>query len=115
MMSVMFYIIIVEEMGFGFEWIEDRKGEINIILEGKKYNVQMIKDVEGIVEIVEEVIIMWWIVKRIVKQKYKMRRNLRKRKSERGYKQIQKGMIEDGEGDEDEERRMKRKDGKMIR
>lgn len=39
MMSVMFYIIIVEEMGFGFEWIEDRKGEINIILEGKKYNV----------------------------------------------------------------------------
>ncbi len=70
MLRVLFYLILVAALGFGFAWLADRPGELNLIFAGNQYNVSLITAVAGIVAIVAAVLLLWWLVKSLVQSPY---------------------------------------------
>ena len=52
MLRVLFYLAIVAALGFGFAWLADRPGELDVTFAGNHYNVPLITAVAGIVAIV---------------------------------------------------------------
>lgn len=114
MLRVLFYLILVAALGFGFAWLADRPGELNLIFAGNQYNVSLITAVAGIVAIVAAVLLLWWLVKSLVQSPYTLRRHLRTRKRDRGYQSLSTGLIAAGAGDADAARRMTRQAGKLL-
>ncbi len=47
MLRVLFYLVIVAALGFGFAWLADRPGELDVTFAGNHYNVPLITAVAG--------------------------------------------------------------------
>ncbi|MHC5231793.1 heme biosynthesis HemY N-terminal domain-containing protein [Brucella sp. LJL56] len=114
MLRVLFYLFIVAALGFGFAWLADRPGELDVTFAGNHYNVPLITAVAGIVAIVAAILILWWLVKSIIQSPYTLRRHFRARKRDRGYQSLSTGLIAAGAGDAEAARRMTKQAGKLL-
>ncbi|MFK0686092.1 heme biosynthesis protein HemY [Ochrobactrum sp. BD67] len=114
MLRVLFYLVIVAALGFGFAWLADRPGEIDVTFAGNHYNVPLITAVAGIVALVAATLILWWLVKSIIQSPYTLRRHFRARKRDRGYQSLSTGLIAAGAGDAEAARRMTKQAGKLL-
>ena len=114
MLRVLFYLVIVAALGFGFAWLADRPGEIDVTFAGNHYNVPLITAVAGIVALVAAILILWWLVKSIIQSPYTLRRHFRARKRDRGYQSLSTGLIAAGAGDAEAARRMTKQAGKLL-
>lgn len=114
MLRVLFYLVVVAALGFGFAWLADRPGELDITFAGNHYNVPLITAVAGIVALVAAILIVWWLVKSIIQSPYTLRRHFRARKRDRGYQSLSTGLIAAGAGDAEAARRMTRQAGKLL-
>src|SRR5690606_10084123 len=115
MLRVLFYLVIVAALGFGFAWLADRPGELDVTFAGNHYNVPLITAVAGIVALVAAILILWWLVKSIIQSPYTLRRHFRARKRDRGYQSLSTGLIAAGAGDAEAARRMTKQAGKLLR
>ncbi len=114
MLRVLFYFVVVAALGFGFAWLADRPGELDVTFAGNHYNVPLITAVAGIVAIVAAMLILWWLVKSIIQSPYTLRRHFRARKRDRGYQSLSTGLIAAGAGDAEAARRMTKQAGKLL-
>lgn len=114
MLRVLFYLVIVAALGFGFAWLADRPGELDVTFAGSHYNVPLITAVAGIVAIVAAILILWWLIKSIIQSPYTLRRHFRARKRDRGYQSLSTGLIAAGAGDAEAARRMTKQAGKLL-
>ncbi|RRY12902.1 heme biosynthesis protein HemY [Brucella anthropi] len=114
MLRVLFYFVVVAALGFGFAWLADRPGELDVTFAGNHYNVPLITAVAGIVAIVAAILILWWLVKSIIQSPYTLRRHFRARKRDRGYQSLSTGLIAAGAGDAEAARRMTKQAGKLL-
>lgn len=114
MLRVLFYLIVVGVLGFGFAWLADRPGELDVVFDGNHYHVPLITAVAGVVALVAAILILWWLVKSIVQSPYTLRRHFRARKRDRGYQSLSTGLIAAGAGDAEAARRMTRQAGKLL-
>ncbi|WP_176036587.1 heme biosynthesis protein HemY [Brucella tritici] len=114
MLRVLFYLAIVAALGFGFAWLADRPGELDVTFAGNHYNVPLITAVAGIVAIVAAILILWWLIKSIIQSPYTLRRHFRARKRDRGYQSLSTGLIAAGAGDAEAARRMTKQAGKLL-
>lgn len=114
MLRVLFYLVIVAALGFGFAWLADRPGELDVIFAGNRYNVPLITAAASVVAIVAAILILWWLVKSIIQSPYTLRRHFRARKRDRGYQSLSTGLIAAGAGDADAARRMTKQAGKLL-
>lgn len=114
MLRVLFYLVIVAALGFGFAWLADRPGELDVTFAGNHYTVPLITAVAGIVALVAAILILWWLVKSIIQSPYTLRRHFRARKRDRGYQSLSTGLIAAGAGDAEAARRMTRQAGKLL-
>lgn len=114
MLRVLFYLVIVAALGFGFAWLADRPGELDVTFAGNHYNVPLITAVAGIVAIVAAILILWWLIKSIIQSPYTLRRHFRARKRDRGYQSLSTGLIAAGAGDAEAARRMTKQAGKLL-
>jgi HemY protein len=114
MLRVLFYLLIVVALGFGFAWLADRPGELDVVFAGNHYNVPLITAVAGIVAIVAAILLLWWLVKSIIQSPYTLRRHFRARKRDRGYQSLSTGLIAAGAGDAEAARRMTKQAGKLL-
>ncbi|RQP18966.1 MAG: heme biosynthesis protein HemY, partial [Brucella intermedia] len=114
MLRVLFYLVIVAALGFGFAWLADRPGELDVTFAGNHYNVPLITAVAGIVAIVAAILILWWLVKSIIQSPYTLRRHFRARKRDRGYQSLSTGLIAAGAGDAEAARRMTKQAGQLL-
>ncbi|PJR90966.1 heme biosynthesis protein HemY [Brucella intermedia] len=114
MLRVLFYLVIVAALGFGFAWLADRPGELDVTFAGNHYNVPLITAVAGIVTIVAVILILWWLVKSIIQSPYTLRRHFRARKRDRGYQSLSTGLIAAGAGDAEAARRMTKQAGQLL-
>lgn len=114
MLRVLFYLIIVAGLGFGFAWLADRPGELDVTFAGNHYNVSLITAVAGIVAIVAIILLLWWLIKSIIQSPYALRRHFRARKRDRGYQSLSTGLIAAGAGDAQAARRMTKQAGKLL-
>ncbi|KXO79137.1 heme biosynthesis protein HemY [Brucella anthropi] len=114
MLRVLFYLAIVAALGFGFAWLADRPGELDVTFAGNHYNVPLITAVAGVVAIVAAILILWWLIKSIIQSPYTLRRHFRARKRDRGYQSLSTGLIAAGAGDAEAARRMTKQAGKLL-
>lgn len=114
MLRVLFYLAIVAALGFGFAWLADRPGELDVTFAGNHYNVPLITAVAGIFAIVAAILILWWLIKSIIQSPYTLRRHFRARKRDRGYQSLSTGLIAAGAGDAEAARRMTKQAGKLL-
>jgi len=114
MLRVLFYLVIVAALGFGFAWLADRPGELDVTFAGNHYNVPLITAVAGIVAIVAVILTLWWLVKSILQSPYTLRRHFRAHKRDRGYQALSTGLIAAGAGDAEAARRMTKQAGQLL-
>jgi HemY protein len=114
MLRVIFYFAIVVALGFGFSWLADRPGELDVTFGGNHYNVPLITAAAGVVAIVAAILIIWWLIKSIIQSPYTLRRHFRARKRDRGYQSLSTGLIAAGAGDAEAARRMTKQAGKLL-
>lgn len=114
MLRVIFYLVLIAALGFGFSWLADRPGELDVTFAGNHYNVPLITAAAGIVALVAAILILWWLVKSIIQSPYTLRRHFRARKRDRDYQSISTGLIAAGAGDAEAARRMTQQAGKLL-
>src|SRR5690606_41499929 len=107
MLRVIFYLIIIAALGFGFSWLADRPGELNVIFGGNHYSVPLITAAAGLVALVAAIMIIWWLVKSLIQSPTTLRRHLRARTRDRVYQSLSTGLIAAGAGDAEAARRMR--------
>ncbi|MFC0244610.1 heme biosynthesis protein HemY [Falsochrobactrum ovis] len=114
MLRVIFYLIIIAALSFGFSWLADRPGELNVIFGGNHYSVPLITAAAGLVALVAAIMIIWWLVKSLIQSPTTLRRHFRARKRDRGYQSLSTGLIAAGAGDAEAARRMTKQAGKLL-
>lgn len=114
MLRVIFYFAIVVALGFGFSWLADRPGELDVTFAGNHYNVPLITAAAGVVAIVAAILILWWVIKSTIQSPYTLRRHFRSRKRDRGYQSLSTGLIAAGAGDAEAARRMAKQAGTLL-
>ncbi|MBC2883843.1 heme biosynthesis protein HemY [Ochrobactrum sp. CM-21-5] len=114
MLRVLFYLLIVVALGFGFAWLADRPGEVDIVFAGNHHNVPLITAAAAVVGIVAAILILWWLIKSVIQSPYTLRRHFRARKRDRGYQSLSTGLIAAGAGDAEAARRMTKQAGKLL-
>lgn len=114
MLRALFYLLIVAALGFGFAWLADRPGEIDIVFADNHYHLPLITAAAGLVAIVAAILLLWWLIKSIIQSPYILRRHFRARKRDRGYQSLSTGLIAAGAGDADAARRMSTQAGKLL-
>lgn len=106
MLRVLTYLILIALIGFGFAWLADRPGELNIVFAGNQYHLTLMTAVAALVALVVSILLIWWIIKAILQSPYTLRRHFRARKRDRGYQSLSTGLIAAGSGDAIAARRM---------
>ncbi len=114
MLRVLFYLVIVAALGFGFSWLADRPGVIDVVFAGNHYTAPLITAAAAVVGLAAAVLILWWVLKSVVLSPYALRRHMRNRKRDRGYHALSTGLIAAGAGDAEAARGMTRQAGKLL-
>ncbi|WP_343312966.1 heme biosynthesis protein HemY [Brucella sp. BE17] len=114
MLRVLFYLALTAALGFGFAWLADRPGEIDVVFSGNHYNVPLITAAAGVVALVAAVMLLWWLVRSLIQSPHLLRRHFRARKRDRGYQSLSTGLIAAGAGDAEAARRMTQQAGKLL-
>ncbi|MCF1468029.1 heme biosynthesis protein HemY [Agrobacterium vitis] len=115
MIRIIVYILIVLALGFGFSWLADRPGELQIVWQGQLIEMSLTAAATMIVAIVAVVMIGWWLVRTLWTSPHSMRRYFRARKRDRGYQAISTGLIAAGAGNAALARRMSARARGLVR
>lgn len=115
MLRVLFYLALTAGLGFGFAWLADRPGKIDIVFAGNHYNnISLITVAAAVVAVVVLVLVLWWLIASIIQSPHLLRRHFRARKRDRGYQSLSTGLIAAGAGDAEAARRMTQQAGKLL-
>ncbi len=114
MLRVLFYLAVVALLGFGFAWLANRPGQVDVVFAGNHHNLSLITAAAGVVILIVAILILWWIVRGILRSPFLLRRHLRTRKRDRGYQSLSKGLIAAGAGDAESARRMAKQAGRLL-
>jgi HemY protein len=99
MIRILFYLVVVLALGFGFSWLAERPGDLFVIWEGKRIEMSLMVAATIVVVLVALVMFIWWLVRTIWTSPQSMTRYFRARKRDRGYQALSTGLIAVGSGD----------------
>jgi HemY protein len=99
MIRILFYLLVVLALGFGFSWLAERPGDLYIIWEGQRVEMSLMVAATIIVILVALVMFAWWLVRTIWTSPQSVTRYFRARKRDRGYQALSTGLIAVGSGD----------------
>ncbi|TDH37746.1 heme biosynthesis protein HemY [Pseudohoeflea suaedae] len=99
MIKILFFVVLVLALAFGFAWVADHPGDLTLNVDGNQIEMSLMTAVAAIVSIVAAVMILWWIVKVIWTSPHMIRRYFRASRRDRGYQALSTGLIAAGAGD----------------
>jgi HemY protein len=99
MIRVIFYLIIVAVLAFGAVWLADRPGEVAITWQGTRIDTSMLVLIAAVAAVAVAAVILWSILRAIVRAPETIARYRRYRRGVRGYLAVSKGLIAVGSGD----------------
>jgi HemY protein len=115
MIRILFYLLVVLALGFGFSWLADRPGNLFIIWQGQRVEMSLMVAATIIVALVALVMFAWWLVRTIWTSPQSVTRYFRARKRDRGYQALSTGLIAVGSGDAPLARKMLDRTKGLIR
>lgn len=99
MIRILFYLLVVLVLGFGFSWLAERPGDLYIIWQGQRIEMSLMVAATMVVVLVALVMFLWWLVRTIWTSPHSITRYFRARKRDRGYQALSTGLIAVGSGD----------------
>lgn len=115
MIRVIVYVLLILALGFGFSWLADRPGELQIVWQSQLIEMSLTAAATIIVALVAVVMIGWWLVRTIWTSPHSVRRYFRARKRDRGYQALSTGLIAAGAGNAQLAHRMSSRARGLIR
>jgi HemY protein len=115
MVRVITYVLLILALGFGFSWLADRPGELQIVWQGQLIEMSLTAAASILVALVAVVMIGWWLIRTIWTSPHSMRRYFRARKRDRGYQALSTGLIAAGAGNAQLAHRMSSRARGLIR
>jgi HemY protein len=114
MIRILMYVALIFLLAWGFAWLADRPGDMVIMWQGVQYQVTLLVAVSLIVGLIAAVMIIWWLLRTLLRSPDLIRRHFRARKRDRGYQSLSTGIIAAGAGDSGEARRMAKQAAKLL-
>jgi HemY protein len=99
MIRVIFYLILVAALAFGAVWLADRPGEVAITWQGTRIDTSVLVLIAAVAAIAVAAVIVWSILRAIVRAPETIARYRRYRRGVRGYLAVSQGLIAVGSGD----------------
>lgn len=114
MFRILFYLLLVLLLGFGFAWIADYPGTVKLDWQNTEYEASLIVVTAGLVAIIAAVLIIWSIIRMVLNSPRIMNRFFKQRKKDRGYTALSQGLIAAGSGDAAMARQFSKESGKLL-
>lgn len=114
MFRILFYLLLVLLLGFGFAWIADYPGTVKLDWQNTEYEASLIVVTAGLVAIIAAVLIVWSIIRMVLNSPRIMNRFFKQRKKDRGYTALSQGLIAAGSGDAAMARQFAKESGKLL-
>ena len=65
MIRILFYLVVVLALGFGFSWLAERPGDLFIIWQGQRIEMSLMVAATMVVILVALVMFAWWLVRTV--------------------------------------------------
>ncbi|MCM2293429.1 heme biosynthesis protein HemY [Allorhizobium sp. BGMRC 0089] len=106
MIRIISYVLLILVLGFGFSWLADRPGDVEIVFQGQQIDMSLTVAAAIVAALIAVVMILWWLLRTLWTSPHSVRRYFRARKRDRGYKALSTGLIAAGAGNAQMARRM---------
>lgn len=114
MFRILFYLLLVLLLGFGFAWVADYPGTVTLNWQNTEYEASLIVVLSLLVAMIAAVLIVWTAVRIILNSPRLMNRFFKQRKKDRGYTALSQGLIAAGSGDAVKARLFAKESGKLL-
>ncbi|MGG7516972.1 heme biosynthesis protein HemY [Allorhizobium undicola] len=115
MIRLVAFILLVLALGFGFSWLADRPGQLQIVFQGQLVEMSLTAAATCLVVLIAVIMIGWWLIRTLWTSPHSVRRYFRARKRDRGYQALSTGLIAAGAGNAQLARRMSSRAKGLIR
>jgi HemY protein len=109
MIRLLFFVVLVLALGFGFAWLADRPGDLSIVWQGRRIEMTLMTAVTVMVSLIAAVMIVWWLIRTIWQSPRMVSRYFRANKRDRGYQALSTGLLAAGAGDAATARKMNKR------
>lgn len=109
MIRLLFFVVLVLGLGFGFAWLADRPGDLSIVWQGREIEMSLMTAVTVIVSLIAAIMISWWLIRTIILSPRTVSRYFRANKRDRGYQALSTGLLAAGSGDAAMARKMNKR------
>lgn len=99
MIRIVLFLIAVGALSFGIAWLADRPGDVVIVWQGLRIETSVMVLAGALVVAVAALILIWSLVRAIVRSPAMLSQHLRDRRGARAYEAISNGLIAVGSGD----------------
>ena len=99
MIRIAIFLILVGALALGAAWLADRPGEVVITWQGMRLETSVMVLAASLLATVAALMILWTLLSALVRSPFMMRRHWRRRRGERAYEAISRGLIAIGAGD----------------
>lgn len=109
MIRLLFFVVLVLALGFGFAWLADRPGDLSIVWQDRQIEMSLMTAVTMIVSLIAAIMISWWLIRTIIYSPRTVARYFRASKRDRGYQALSTGLLAAGAGDAAMARKMNKR------
>jgi HemY protein len=99
MIRVLVYLVIVAVLAFGAVWFAERPGDVAITWQGRRIDTSVMVLAAAVAAVAVATVMLWSILRAILRAPDVVSRYLRIRRGERGYRAVSQGLIAVGSGD----------------
>src|SRR6202042_459589 len=99
MIRIAIFLILVGALALGAAWLADRPGEVVITWQDMRLETSGMVLAASLLAAGAALMILWTLLGALVRSPFMMRRHWRRRRGERAYEAISRGLIAIGAGD----------------
>ena len=115
MIRLLFYVVLVSALAFGFAWLADRPGDLSIVWQDRQIEMSLMTAVTMVVSLVAAIMITWWLIRTILHSPRTVARYFRASKRDRGYQALSTGLLAAGAGDAAMARKMNKRTKGLLK
>jgi HemY protein len=105
MIRIIVFLFVVGALALGAAWLADRPGEVVVTWQGWRIETSLMVLGAAILAALAVLALVWTILSAVLRSPFAVRRHLRRRRGERAYQAISRGLIAVGAGDLDAARK----------
>ena len=99
MIRVVLFLIIVGVLALGVAWLADRPGDVVVTWQGLRIETSLMVLGGAVLVAMAVIALVWSVLRVILRSPFMLKRHLRRRRGERAYEAISRGLVAVGAGD----------------